>query len=133
MYYEVTTKCGHVGKGKYVIISFPVMAKSKKEAAQIARGIPRVKHDHKDAIKEVKEISKERYEILKTNNLLDPYLKCSSIQEQRMIEDMDKRILEENKISEKEKENDCIWKNKILIRNYKKYLKFNEDIYEYAF
>ena len=49
-YYEVTAKCGHVGKGFYIPITFPVRAKSAAEAASVTRAFPRVKHDHKDAI-----------------------------------------------------------------------------------
>ena len=132
MYYEVITKCGHVGKGKYIEVSFPVIAQSKKEAARIARNIPRVKHDHKDAIREVKEITKERFDEIERLNNMDEYLRCSSIQDQRMIEGLEKRIIEEEKGEEKEKMKDNVWKNKTLIRNYKKYIKFNMDMYEYA-
>ena len=33
-YYAVTTKCGHVGKGKFYIVTFAVKALTKKEAAE---------------------------------------------------------------------------------------------------
>ena len=49
-FYLVTTKCGHVGKGHYVPITFPIKAENGKEAAKIARMLPRVKHHHWDAI-----------------------------------------------------------------------------------
>jgi len=56
-FYIVTAKCGHVGKSKYILIDFPVIAEDGREAAKIARQIPRVKHHHKDAIRNVEESS----------------------------------------------------------------------------
>ena len=49
-YYLVLTKAGHLGKSCYMPIWFPVEAENGREAAKIARGYPRVKRDHKDAI-----------------------------------------------------------------------------------
>ena len=59
--YIVSTKCGHVGNNKYIVIDFAVSAKSAKEAAGIARNIPRVKHHWKNAIEEVREVTPEEY------------------------------------------------------------------------
>ena len=42
-FYIVTAKCGHVGKSKYILINFPVIAEDGREAAKIARQIPRDK------------------------------------------------------------------------------------------
>ena len=36
-YYAVTTKCGHVGKGKFYIVTFAIKAFTKKEAAEKGR------------------------------------------------------------------------------------------------
>lgn len=55
-FYRVTCKCGHVGKKHFIRIAFPVNADSGEEASEIARRIPRVKHDHKDAILDCREI-----------------------------------------------------------------------------
>lgn len=63
-FYKVTCKCGHVGKQYFIRISFPINADSGKEASEIARSLPRVKHDHKDAILDCKEIDYEEYLIL---------------------------------------------------------------------
>ena len=71
-FYKVTCKCGHVGKKWFIRISFPVNAESGKEAAQIARSIPRVKHDHKDAILGCVEIDYEEYLLLQVINSKDP-------------------------------------------------------------
>ena len=57
-YYEVSAKCGHVRRSKYIVISFGIKAYSKSEAAKKCRQLPRVKHDHKDAIL---DIIKEKY------------------------------------------------------------------------
>ena len=45
-YYNVTAKCGHVGRENYIPISFAVKAQSAKEASKRVRNFPRVKHDH---------------------------------------------------------------------------------------
>ena len=60
-YYKVLAKCGHVGRNKYIEKWFYIKAKSGKEAAKIVRDLPRVKHHHKDAIKDVIKISFEEY------------------------------------------------------------------------
>ncbi len=49
-YFIVTAKCGHVGRDNYIPIDFAVKAESASKAASYARDLPRVKHDHKDAI-----------------------------------------------------------------------------------
>lgn len=92
-YYKVTCKCGHVGKAHYVPISFALIANSKKEAAEKARSIPRVKHQHKDAILNVEEVDYEAYKCLVKDNNYDPYLKCSNKQEQSLIIDFETRIV----------------------------------------
>ena len=56
-YYKVLAKCGHVGRHRYITKWFYVKASSGKEAAYIVRYKPRVKHDHKDAIREVVSIN----------------------------------------------------------------------------
>lgn len=91
-YFEVIAKCGHVGKRFYIPIKFAVAAENSKEAAKIARSIPRVKHDHKDAILSVKKISYQEYVQLEEENDKDLYLKCHSKQEQLNIEGLEDRI-----------------------------------------
>lgn len=94
-FFKVTCKCGHVGRNHFVRISFPIIAQNAKDAAGIARYIARVKHDHKDAILDCVEISKEEYaEILEANGN-DPYLRCSNPQEQEAIEGFSSRIEDE--------------------------------------
>lgn len=86
--YSVKAKCGHVGRHRYMPIDFPIIASTKKEAAKIARNIPRVKHDHKFAILEVKQINKTEYERLIEVNNSDPYLKIKSKYQQKGLEDL---------------------------------------------
>ncbi len=81
--FEVEAKCGHVGRGWYVIKSFAVEADSQKAAARIARDIPRVKHHHPDAIRQVTEIDADRFQEIRIRNNNDPYFFCHSIQDQR--------------------------------------------------
>ncbi len=62
-YYKVKVKCGHVRKNKYILKWIYVKAEDGKEAAKIARRKSRVKHNHKDAIKEVIKIDFEKYSL----------------------------------------------------------------------
>lgn len=96
-YFEVKTKCGHVGgRSKYIIKSHFVLAESRKEAALKARYFPRVKHDQKDAILSSVEISAEEYVAGNHNNSLDPYFTCKSRQEQSLfLPDDSELILDE--------------------------------------
>ena len=92
-YYSVTTKCGHVGRENYIPITYAVKANSAKEASNIARHYPRVKHNHKDAILSCFEIDENEYlSILETNNK-DPYLKCKSKREQKQTCDLVNRLV----------------------------------------
>ena len=82
-YFSVRCKCGHTGSRHYYIpIDFAVKASDAKEAAKEARWIGRVKHHQKDCIQGVTEISYKEYCELYERNRKDPYLRCSSIQEQ---------------------------------------------------
>ena len=58
-YYIVIAKCGHVGKGKYVEVEFPVMAESKSEASKRILKAPKVK---KQVLEEEYYIAKIRYD-----------------------------------------------------------------------
>lgn len=92
-YYEVIAKCGHVGKKHYVQVKFVVVAESGKEAAKKVRQFPRVKHDHKDAILDVRCITLEEFLEIKEINDNDPYLKCHSRQEQNLIVNLAERMV----------------------------------------
>ena len=81
-YYRITAKCGHVGKNSYVIKNLYVRAESKKEAAKLARDIPRVKHHHKDAIRSVEEITLAQYRAGRAAQREDPYFCSKNKQEQ---------------------------------------------------
>lgn len=124
--YEVCAKCGHVGKNNYIEKVFAIKASSGKEAAAIARQIPRVKHHHKDAIRYVIKIDKYRYEEIRMMNGIDPYLHCSNVQEQRRrcaleIKREYKEMTEEFRNSEKADGKKTYYKKKEL-RNPKKYI-----------
>lgn len=83
--YLVTAKCGHVGRNKYIPITFPVIATNKKEAAKIARALPRVKHDHKDAILEITPVDDITYNSQMALNKKDPYLSIKRKSDQKKI------------------------------------------------
>ena len=86
-YYEVVAKCGHVGKNHYYEGLFFETAESGKEAAYIVRGRGRVKHDHKDAIISVREITREEFLTGRKNKANNPYFQCVNVQQQNMLWD----------------------------------------------
>ena len=101
-YFSVETKCGHVGKLNCVWIKFAICAESSKEAAAKARQIARVKHHHKNTIKEVIEITVDEFLKLKAINDADPYLHAKNHREQLQIEGFEERIeLDEYNIAKK--------------------------------
>lgn len=105
-YYQVEAKCGHVGITNYIIIKFAIIANSKKEAAKIAREIPRVKHHQKDAIVSVEEISFEQYKYVLEDNQKDAYLSCANRQEQRIYcLNIEERIIREKVYDKNPKRN----------------------------
>lgn len=91
-YFSVETKCGHVGRLNCVWIKFAICAESAKEAAAIARQFARVKRHHKNAIKEVIEITIDEFCKLKAINDADPYLHAKNHREQLQIEGFEERI-----------------------------------------
>lgn len=60
-FYLVTAKCGHVGKGKYYEVDFPVYANDRCEAAQYVLKRSKVKKHLKNAISNVCDISQDEY------------------------------------------------------------------------
>ena len=92
-YFMVIAKCGHVGRKNYIPVKFVVVAESGKEAAKKVRQFPRVKHDHKDAILDVRCITLEEFLEIKEINNNDPYLKCHSRQEQNLIDNLAERMV----------------------------------------
>lgn len=129
--YEVKCKCGHVGRGKYIIIAFPIIAENGKRAASKARHIPRVKHDQKDAIISVREINDEEYQMLRKLNNEDGYLRCKCNQDQKLI-DLSGRV--HNELEEcqhkPQKEHKRMYIGKTMVRRPKKFFKNAIDVME---
>lgn len=92
-YFMVIAKCGHVGRKNYIPVKFALVAESGKEAAKKVRQFPRVKHDHKDAILDVRCITLEEFLEIKEINDIDSYLKCHSRQEQNLIVNLAERMV----------------------------------------
>lgn len=81
-YYRVEAKCGHVGRNNYIVKTFYVYGEDGKDAAAYVRALPRVKHNHKDAIQDVCEISFDEYVAGKTKNHNDPFFSVDNKQDQ---------------------------------------------------
>lgn len=86
-FYAVTAKCGHVGRHQYYEGTFYERANDAKEAAAIVRNRPRVKHDHKDAILWVEEISYDEFKAGQESFKKNPYHRCESKWQQRIVWD----------------------------------------------
>lgn len=137
-YFAVECKCGHTGsRMNYIPIVFPVIATGGKEAAAVARQFPRCKHNHKDCVLGVEEIDFEEYKRLYLLNKQDPYLQCSSIQEQKQY-DLSERMIPDphyyQKLKEKmrEEQKHQIYHGKTKIRNPKKFVKYYDTERTYA-
>ena len=84
-YYLVDAQFGHVGRNKYIVKTIATLAENAKEAAKKVRWMPRVKHDRKDAIIDVKKASYDEYIIIKNDNDNDQYFKVRNVQEQKRL------------------------------------------------
>lgn len=84
MYYKVLAKCGHVGRNNYIIKCFYLKANDDEEAAKIVRQKPRVKHHHKDAIRDVIAIELEEYLTGLKIMEADMYFKVQNSSDQRL-------------------------------------------------
>ena len=122
-YFKVQAKCGHVGRNRYILKWFYVKALTGEEAAKVVRDKPRVKHDQKDAIKDVVEITFKEYLVGVKINSEDMYFKCTSKQEQKFYEAVkfEEVYPEENeKPNYKKKRNGQRIKNKFLEKEMKR-------------
>lgn len=97
-YYKVVAKCGHVGKGKYVEVVFPVCCDDAKSAAHQILKHGKVKKQLKNAISSVCEISLDEYLVLKQENTNNIYLRAHCSQEVNTeILDIKELVFEKNK------------------------------------
>lgn len=127
-FYEVKAKCGHVGRNQYYEGAFYERASGAREAAGIVRSRSRVKHDHKDAILSVKEISRDEYIAGVLEKQEQMYFKCCSKREQIAHWDEIKEYVRpetnnlNNRISKQEL-NKIVYIGKDKLRNPLKYIK----------
>jgi len=134
--WAVQARCGHVGNGCYIPVSFALIAESASKAAEQARRLPRVKHDNKQAIISVKPLSFTEYRQLKHENFQDPYLHCSSVQDFRCIPDIENRIERvfrpDSRAHRPETAADKkqFFDHKERIRNVRNYMRLNPDLEE---
>ena len=104
-YYIVTAKCGHVGRNRYILIDFALKAINGKKAASIARHLPRVKHHHKDAVRNVREVDFNEYNEQLALNSKNAYLNVESKQEQNLYcQELEEHVEEENFYEEEDYE-----------------------------
>ena len=112
-YYEIKAKCGHVGKNNYYVGTLYLYGENGRDAAASARRHSRVKHDHKDAILSVKEISYDAYLKGKADSKKSVYWTSTCIQQQRMnCPELVNQVLQE------ENKKNLYRKNHSLRKNY---------------
>jgi hypothetical protein len=87
-FFEVKAKCGHVGRGCYYEGVFYIRAENAKEAAAKGRLMPRVKHDHKDAILSVTGLTYAEFKARQAEKSNVPYYQCRNRQDQQGILDV---------------------------------------------
>jgi len=134
-FYAVTCKCGHTGsRSTYCKVEFPIKALNGREAAEIARFIPRVKHHHKDCIIQVTEVSFEEYIKIKEKNDADPYLTCHSIQDQE-LECPNLQLFKEPETEERKRKEDIedvtkkpVMLGKRMVKHPWRYMSLNPEI-----
>ncbi|MDE6242282.1 MAG: hypothetical protein K2M08_07695 [Anaeroplasmataceae bacterium] len=85
MFYLVTVKCGHVGRGRYVEKNIPLYSNTKKDASKIALDHSKVKRHLKNAVSFVQEISYIDYIEKKKEYDEDSYFRAHSKQELSFI------------------------------------------------
>lgn len=129
-YFSVECKCGHAGSRMYYIpIKFAIVAENGKEAAAKGRWNPRAKHHHKDCVLRVTEISELEYYQLLSENRNDPYLSCCSIQEQRILDLEERKVLDPHYFDFDEREHKDHYQKhptfagKTMIRNPRRYIR----------
>ena len=132
-YYEVVAKCGHVGRMYYYEGHFFISSNSRKEAAKVVKGLPRVKKDHDDVILWVEEVTEIQYQEGLENMKSNPYFQCRSKHEQdAILELIQDSIFPETDLQLEFREKCNYYKDRIKghnknkgIRNPYKYAKYN--------
>lgn len=125
MFYEVKARCGHVGRGRYIVKSFYLCAESAKEAAAIARSEPRVKHDWKYAIEEVRSIGLMDYAAGIVRMDFDPYFQIKNSSDQKRLPDYpnwDIRTISKEELPIRRKKRHGFWASNQRERNRKDWL-----------
>jgi hypothetical protein len=126
-FYKVIAKCGHVGKTRYYKGVFYLKAENGKDAAAKARQLPRVKHNHKDAILAVQKVGYDEFITGKKEQSENPYFKCKNSTEQKLIVDkIAKDIYTETNIEQHRKsKDDRLAKLAVLRRMFRKENKYS--------
>lgn len=130
-YFKVLAKCGHVGKGMYYEGAFYVKSDDAKKAAAYVRKQPRVKHDHKDAIISVVEITKKEYVIGREEKKKEAYFNCVNSSEQKLyMEEISLNLKKENRNADygrRETTKKKVFVGKKSIRNPRHYFNCNRS------
>ena len=113
-YYKVVAKCGHVRKGHYIIKDFFVKAEDGKDAARKVRFLPRVKHDWKDAIISVEQITREEFAHGIELHNQDLYFNVTNSSEQKLYGAIDyEQVYDYDELERKKKDKDFMFYNKM--------------------
>lgn len=134
--YAVTVKCGHVGTGNYIPITFVVNAYSKKEAASSGLAMPRVKRNAPNAVLKVQEISYKQSMKIARKNERNYYLLAKNKSEHKRLYPFFKRHIvkaeEDFSLPKLHSLSETVHHKKTYnetygIRNKKKFSKFHDE------
>lgn len=129
--FKVVVKCGHVGKNRYYPGVFVVKALTASEAASKARNLPRVKHEAKHAILDVKEIDYKEVERIFKKREKEIYFHINNAKQRKILNPLIQRlVVKEEKPHYKNQEKKYSDKNDKkgnVIKNLKKYTKYNKE------
>lgn len=130
-YFKVTAKFGHCGRNNYYEGIVYIHANNAKEAANLVRWTPRIKHHHKDAILSVEQTDYVLYlqeqVLLKSNR----YFSCTSVQDKKKINiEMEQFIKEEPYCFENNRVDRIKYKKQILRKLQRKADKYKNNLLE---
>ncbi len=113
-YFKVAAKCGHVGRGHYIIKNFFVKAENGKDAAYKVRFSPRVKHDWKDAIVSVVLVTIEEYVQGRNRQNQDLYFNVTNSSDQKLYGAIDyDEVLDYDAPERKKRDKGAMFYNKM--------------------
>ncbi len=121
-YFLVKAKCGHVGRGKYIEVDFPICAETMHDASQSCLQRPKVKRHLKNAISSVREVSFDDYQEERQAFNVNSYVRAHTKKETRVwldeVQSLDYRDKRKNSFADRNERINYLMKKKKLKEEY---------------